>query len=213
MREIFIFILFILTFPLLSYTEENGTIKLPKPKIKGGRPLMEVLKDRKTTRSFSEKELPLEELSNLLWAAFGINRPNEGKRTAPSAMNKQEIDIYVALKMGLYLYDPNKNLLKKIHNKDIRRATGEQDFVGIAPINLIFVADYSRMGEISEENKNFFSAIDAGFIAQNVYLYCASNKLGTVVRAWIDRDNLSKLMELKEDQKIIIAQTVGYPAN
>jgi SagB-type dehydrogenase family enzyme len=174
---------------------------------------MEVLKDRKTIRSFSQKELPLQELSNLLWAAFGVNRPGEGKRTAPSAMNKQEIDIYVAKKDGLYLYDANKNVLQKIHGDDIRAATGGQDYVGAAPVNLLFVADYSKFGDIPKENKDLFSAADVGFIAQNVYLYCASEGLGAVVRALIDREKLGELMKLKENQKIILAQTVGYPVD
>jgi SagB-type dehydrogenase family enzyme len=214
-REIIcMFVLLAFSFSsLVIYAEENGVVKLPGPKTSGGRPLMEVLKDRKTIRSFSQKELPLQELSNLLWAAFGVNRPGEGKRTAPSAMNKQEIDIYVAKKDGLYLYDANKNVLQKIHGDDIRVYTGSQDFVGVAPINLLFVADYSKFGNIPKENKDFFSAADAGFIAQNVYLYCASEGLATVVRALIDREKLGKLMKLKENQKIILAQTVGYPVD
>jgi len=197
--------------PLVSCAEQGEEIKLPSPKMEGGRPLMEVLKDRKTVRSFSSKELPLQELSNLLWAAFGVNRPGEGKRTAPSAMNKQEIDIYVAKKDGLYLYDASKNGLIKILDEDIRGATGGQDFVKDAPINLIYVADYSRMGDAPQESKDFYSATDTGFISQNVYLYCASEGLGTVVRGWVDREKLHKVMKLEENQKIILAQTVGYP--
>jgi SagB-type dehydrogenase family enzyme len=181
--------------------------------MKGGRPLMEVLKDRKTIRSFSNKELSLQELSNLLWAAFGVNRPEEGKRTAPSAVNWQEIDIYVAKKDGLYLYDAGKNILIKILDEDIRGSTGEQDFVKDAPINLVFVSDYSRMGDAPKESKDFYSATDTGFISQNVYLFCASEGLGTVVRGWVDKEKLHKIMKLKEEQKVILAQTVGYPAN
>jgi SagB-type dehydrogenase family enzyme len=207
---IFVFV-FSLLLPLVIYAEETKIIKLPEPRTKGGRPLMEILKDRRSIRSFSNKELSLQELSNLLWAAFGVNRPEEGKRTAPSAMNKQEIDIYVAKKDGLYLYEANKNVLIKILDEDIRAATGGQDFVKDAPVNLIYVADYSRMGDISKESKDLYSAANTGFISQNVYLYCASEGLGTVVRGWADRDNLSKVMKLTENQKIILAQTVGYP--
>ena len=199
--------------PLLSCAKEDAEIKLPSPQMQGGRPLMEVLKDRKTSRSFSSKELSLQELSNLLWATFGVNRPEEGKRTAPSAMNKREIDIYVAKKDGLYLYDANNNSLIKIFGEDIREATGEQDFVKDAPVNIVYVADYLKMGDSSKENKDFYSAANTGFISQNVYLYCASEGLATVVRGWIDREKLHEVMKLKESQKIILAQTVGYPGN
>jgi SagB-type dehydrogenase family enzyme len=209
---IFAFIL-TLILPLVIYAEENKEIKLPEPRTRGVRPLMEVLKDRRSIRSFSNKELSLRELSDLLWAAFGVNRPEEGKRTAPSAMNKQEIDIYVAKKDGLYLYDANKNALIRILGEDIRAATGGQDFVKDAPVNLVYVADYSKMGDIPKENKDFFSAANTGFISQNVYLYCASEGLGTVVRGWMEKEKLHKKMRLKEEQKIILAQTVGYPAN
>ena len=208
-----IVLLLVLFSPLLSCAEEAGEIELPAPQMKGGRPLMEVLKDRRTMRSFSNKELSSQELSNLLWAAFGVNRPEEGKRTAPSAVNWQEIDIYVAKKDGLYLYDAGKNILIRILGEDIREATGGQDFVKDAPINLVFVSDYSRMGDAPKESKDFYSATDTGFISQNVNLFCASEGLGTVVRGWVDKEKLHKVMKLKEDQKIILAQTVGYPAN
>ena len=210
-----ILLLMVLIFPLLSCAEQPlevlEEIKLPSPRTEGGRPLMEVLKERKTTRFFSSKELSNQELSNLLWAAFGVNRTPEGKRTAPSSMNMQEIDIYVAKKDGLYLYDATKNVLYKILNDDIRAATGRQDFVTEAPMNLVFVTDYSRMGSLKQETKDFYSATDTGFIAQNVYLYCASEGLGTVVRSSFDREKLHKVMKLKRSQKAILAQTVGYP--
>jgi len=170
-----------------------------------------VLKDRKSSREFSSEKLSLQTLSNLLWAAFGVNRPSSGKRTAPSAVNWQEIDIYVATADGLYLYDAMKHLLMPILNEDIRALAGTQRFVKDAPINFVFVADFSKMGRAGTEEKNFYSATDTGFISQNVYLYCASEGLATVVRGLIDRDALSKAMKLRPDQKIILAQTVGYP--
>ncbi len=191
---------------------ELKPIKLPPPNTKGGMPLMEALKARKSTRELSEKEIPLQVLSDLLWAAFGINRPKEGKRTAPSALNWQEIDIYVALKQGLYLYNAQTNTLEPVLGEDIRAKTGVQPFAGRAPVNLIYVADYGRMKNApSEELKDFYSACDCGFIGQNVYLFCASAGLGTVVRAWIDRKELAKAMKLRDDQRIILAQTIGYP--
>jgi len=149
-------------------------------------------------------------LSNLLWAAFGINRPDSGKRTAPTAMNMQEIDIYVATADGLYLYNAKENALEPILSEDIRAATGPQPFVKDAPVNLVFVADFAKMRG-SEENKVFYSATDTGFVSQNVYLFCASEGLATVVRGYVEKDKLAKVMKLRDDQKIILAQTVGYP--
>jgi SagB-type dehydrogenase family enzyme len=186
-------------------------VQLLKPQVDGGRPLMQVLKGRSTSRSFSAEKLPLQVLSNLLWAAFGINRPDSGKRTAPSAMNWQEIDIYVAAADGLYLYDAKAHLLQPVLSDDIRAMTGGQPFVKEAPINLVYVADFSRTGTASQEEKELYSAADTGFISENVYLYCASEGLSTVVRGSMDRGALARVMRLRPDQKIILAQTVGYP--
>ena len=191
--------------------QETEIMKLPEPNMKGGMPLMEALSLRQTGREFSDRQLPAQVLSDLLWAAFGVNRPESGKRTAPSAMNLQEIDIYVALAEGLYLFRPEEHDLEKVSGDDIRAMTGGQDFVAGAPVNLVFVADYTRMTRGSEADKDFYSAADTGFISQNVYLYCASEGLATVVRGWVDREALAKAMGLGEDQKIILAQTVGYP--
>ena len=195
----------------LAFGEDLTAIKLPAPDMKGGKPLMEVLKNRRTERSFSPEELPPQVLSDMLWAAFGINRPKEGKRTAPSAVNWQEIDIYVALSSGLYLYDAEKHSLEPVLAEDIRAATGLQPFVADAPVNLVFVADYSRMGEASVADRDFYAAVDTGYISQNVYLYCASEGLATVVRGWVDKEALHKRMKLGKSQKVILAQTVGYP--
>jgi SagB-type dehydrogenase family enzyme len=193
-------------------TAELKRIQLPKPQTDGGRALMQVLKDRKSSREFSTEKLPPQVISNLLWAAFGINRPDSGKRTAPSAVNWQEIDIYVATTDGLYLYDAKVHALQPILAQDIRAATGLQPFVKDAPVNLVYAADFSRMGEnTSAEDKVFYSAADTGFISQNVYLYCASEGLATVVRNLIDKPALAKLMKLRSDQRVILSQTVGYP--
>ena len=148
-------------------------------------------------------------LSNLLWAAFGINRANSGKRTAPSAMNWQEIDIYVAMKSGLYLYNAGQNLLEPVLAQDIREHVGVQDFTQTAPVNLIYVADYTRMSG-DNKSKNFYSATDTGFISQNVYLFCSSEGLATVVLGWVNKPQLAKVMKLKKTQKIILTQPVGY---
>jgi len=187
----------------------SEAIKLLEAQTDGGKPLMQALKDRRSSRTFSDKEISDQILSNLLWAGFGINRSDSGLRTAPSARNMQEIDIYVAMGKGLYLYEPKQHVLKLVLKEDIRTITGKQDFVAVAPLNLIYVADYSRMDKTSTD-KEFYSAADTGFISQNVYLYCASENLATVVRGWVDKEALAKAMNLDPEQRIILAQTVGY---
>ena len=195
----------------LTFGEDLKPIHLLDPQLDIGRPLMKVLKDRSSSRSFSTEKLPVKVLSNLLWAAFGVNRQDAGKRTAPSARNWQEIDIYMAMADGLYLYDPKNHVLKPVLSGDIRTLTGKQDFVKDAPVNLIYVADFSKMGDATKDEKVLYSAADTGFISQNVYLFCSSEGLATVVRGSIDREALAKAMKLRPDQKIILAQTVGYP--
>ncbi len=191
--------------------QELKPIQLLKPQMDGGRPLMRVLQDRKSSRAFSNKKLPPQVLANMLWAADGVNRPDSGKRTAPSAVNWQEIDIYVALAEGLYLYDARTNMLQPVLAEDIRAATGQQRFTQAAPVNLIYVADRSRMGQIKKDQQDFYSATDTGFISQNVYLFCASEGLATVVLGMVDKPALAKKMGLRPDQKIILTQPVGYP--
>ena len=210
-RFILVASVLMLCFAVPAFAEAAKSIQLPAPQMDGGMPLMKALKLRCTTREYSSEALPPQELSNLLWAACGINRPEKGLRTAPTAMNRQEIDVYVALADGLYLYDAKVNALNLVLAQDIREATGKQPFVKDAPVNLVFVADYARMGEGPKEMHDFYSAMDTGYISQNVYLYCASAGLVTVARGWVDKDALAKAMNLGPDQKIMLAQTVGYP--
>jgi nitroreductase len=185
------------------------SVQLPPPQTTGGRPLMQVLQDRKSTRDFASAPLSPQTLSNLLWAAFGINRP-DGRRTAPSAMNWQEIGIYVATSAGVYLYDAKANVLEPVLAGDFRAATGTQPFVKGAAVNLVYVSDLSKAGAASPDAE-MYTAADVGFIAENVYLYCASEGLATVVRASIDKPALAKTLNLRPQQKIILAQSVGYP--
>ena len=194
----------------IAMAQDQKSIQLTKPQI-AGNPLMEVLAKRNSSREFGSEPLPENILSNMLWAASGINRPDSGKRTAPSASNKQEIDIYVATESGLYFYDAKSHTLKMIVAEDLRGLTGKQDYVREAAVNLIYVADYSRMSSVSDQIKEQYAAADTGFISENVYLYCASAGLATVVRAYIDKPMLSKAMKLRADQKIILAQSIGYP--
>lgn len=206
----------IFCFASSSLAAELNPVKLPPPDLKGGKSLLQSLQERKTSRSFSSKKLPPEVLSNLLWAACGINRPESGKRTAPSALNWQEIDVYVALEEGLYLYNAKTHALDPVLKKDLRKNTvailqPAKTQVVNAPVQLIYVANYSKMGLGSGEDKIVYSSVDTGFIAQNVYLYCASTGLSTVVRGMVDKDRLAKDMQLGDQQKIVLVHTVGYP--
>ena len=203
--------LFLLIYSLHLHSQELGSIHLPSPQKEIGMPLMKALELRQSTRSFDTTALPMQEISNLLWAADGINRPESGKRTAPSAMNWQEVDIYVFLAQGTFLYDAKSNTLQSIQGRDLRELTGKQGFVKDVPLNLVYTVDERRISRASDEEKNRWSAADVGFIAQNVYLYCASQGLAAVVRGMIDRDALIKALKLKPEQKIILAQSVGYP--
>jgi nitroreductase len=197
--------------PVLVAAQELKPLDLPKPQMDGGRPLMQVLKERSTSRDFSSEKLPLPVLSNLLWAAFGVNRPESGKRTAPSALNRQEIDIYVATAEGLYVFDAKAHRLNPVLAEDVRAATGTQPYVKDAPVNLVYVADLAKIEKASAPDQDFYTAADTGFIAENVYLFCASEGLAAVVRGSVDRPSLAKVMKLRPDQKITLAQTVGYP--
>jgi SagB-type dehydrogenase family enzyme len=204
------FTLFAFCFYFTSSAQEIKSIQLPAPQKDIGKPLMQVLNARQSTRSFTTKQLAMQDVSNLLWAAFGINRIDEGKRTAPSARNWQDIDIYVFLPEGVYIYRSKDNKLEQISRDDLRGMAGVQDFVKTAPLNLVYVSDQSQMGNSSNEDKMMYSGADAGFIAQNVYLYCASQDLGVVVRAMVDKKALAEKLNLKPGQVIVLAQTIGY---
>ncbi len=203
--------LLILSCAVALSAQELEPIQLPKPQTEGGKPLMQALKERKSSREFGTQKLSEQVLSNLLWAAFGINRA-DGRRTAPSAMNRQEIDIYVIMAEGSYRYDAKEHALKPVAAADLRAQAGTQAYVKNAPVNLVYVADTSKMGSGSEENRLLFSGADTGFISQNVYLYCASEELATVVRGSVDRAALGQSLGLRPEQKIILAQSVGHPS-
>jgi len=183
---------------------------LPKPDTSGGKPLMQALKERKSSREFRAENLSPQTLSNLLWAAFGVNRP-DGRRTAATARNVQDIDIYVFTSSGVYLYKAKEHALELVAEGDHRAATGNQEWVKTAPLNLVLVSDQSKLSKTPEPERLIWAGIHAGAITQNVYLYCASEGLGSVVRATMNREEISKVLKLRPDQRIIIAQTVGLP--
>ncbi|MFA5203848.1 MAG: SagB/ThcOx family dehydrogenase [Lentisphaeria bacterium] len=184
---------------------------LPPPSLKAGLPLMQALKLRQTQRQFSPKPLPPQLLGNLLWAANGVNRPQSGKRTAPTACDWREIDVYVATADGLFLYDPPQHALLPVLPGDLRAQCTVQRFIKPPPVVLIFVADTDRMGESPEADRIFYSATDTGFASQNVYLFAASEKLATVVCGMVNRNALAPAMKLRPAQKIILTQPIGYP--
>ena len=186
------------------------SIILPPPTKHGGTPLMDALCKRCSSREFSSVVLPLPLLSDLLWAANGMNR-SDGKRTAPSALNAQEIDIFLALPSGAYRYDAFAHALHLVAASDLRRVTGYQDFVDEAPLDLVYVVDYARMSMVPVTQRESYASVAAGAIAQNVYLFAACNGLATVLRAWIDRGAIADALGLTHDQQVLLSQTVGYP--
>ena len=187
------------------------TIPLVPPQKTGGMPVMEAFQLRKSQRLFSAKEITPQQLSNVLWAAYGINRP-EGLRTVPAAKEWYEFDIYVMKTDGWYLYEPKNHALLKMGNEDLRAYGGTQDFVKVAPVILVFVADFDRMTGTTDEIRVFYSAVDVGYISQNVYLCCASEGLATIVLGQVDKAKAHEVLKLKANQRVILSQPVAYPA-
>jgi nitroreductase len=172
---------------------------------------MNALKLRHSTREYSDRPLPAQTLSDLLWAAFGINRPS-GDRTAPYWRHVMVIDIYVAMADGVWTYESKAHGLLPYLLRDIRTDTAViQDFVGTAPLNLVYVAHGERMTDISPEERRLFASVDTGFIGQNVYLFCASEGLATVFRGAVEYPKLARTLKLPDQQFVTFAQTVGYP--
>ncbi|MDR0422854.1 MAG: SagB/ThcOx family dehydrogenase [Proteiniphilum sp.] len=186
---------------ILSTPLSAQDIRLPAPDRTGGKPLMQALNERKSVRTYQDRELTLQQISDLLWAANGFNR--DDKRTAPTANNRQELELYVTTKAGIYYYDARNHHLKEVKKGDYRSQTGTQSFVSQAALNLLFVSDTEKMS-------GKYAYTDCGFVAQNVYLYCSSEGLGVVVRGSFDKDKLSTLLNLSPHQEVLLTQTVGY---
>ena len=196
--------------PSLAAAQQATTRQLPPPRTDGGKPLMQALKLRRSTREYADRALPPEVLSDLLWAAFGVNRPS-GDRTAPYWRHIMVIDVYAAMADGVWFYDPKAHALVQHSAADIRAKTGEQPYVGSAPLNLIYVAHGERMPDIPVEGRRLFASVDTGFIGQNVYLYCASEGLACVFRGSLDHKMLGEELKLGTGQFVTFAQSVGYP--
>jgi nitroreductase len=195
----------------LALAQETQALDLPTPRSDGGKPLIEALRRRRSIREYSNRALPAQVLSDLLWAAFGINRPASGDRTAPYWRHVMVVDIYAAMAEGVWLYEPKTHKLLPHLRGDVRAETGTQDFVAKAPLNLVYVAHGERMGDISAEDRRLYASVDTGFVGQNVYLFCASEGLATVFRAAVDYGMLARTLELDDGQFVTFAQMVGYP--
>lgn len=197
-------------FKALPPVGETGPVRLlVSPSLSGGMPLMSALTSRQSRREFAPEPLSDQVLSDLLWAAGGINRHDVNGRTTPSAMNAQEVWLYAAMPEGLFLYEPKPHALRLIVASDVRRVTGNQDFVDTAPLDLVYVADHSRMQLVPVAQREAYAHAAAGAMAQNVYLYCASAGLATVIRAWFNREALARAMGLQADHQLLLSQTVG----
>jgi hypothetical protein len=188
-----------------------STLPLAPPRTEQAWPLMQALQERHSQRAFDPAPLDHPVLSDLLWATAGVNRPDVGGRTAPSAMNAQEVDLYAALPGGLYRYDAASHQLRMVSDTDVRRVTGYQDFVDTAPLDLVYVAHHGRMGLVPAAQRDAYAWLAAGAMAQNAGLYCACAGLAAVIRAWIDRDALSRAMGLTTDEQVLVAQSIGMP--
>ena len=186
-----------------------GDIVLPAPHQSGGMPLMEALAKRQSIREYDTRELSRQQLADLLWATFGINRP-DGRRTAPTANNRQELDLYVMLKEGAYRYDAAANKLLLVTTEDIRGQIASRSFAA-APVQLLYVADLSRRSENDENRKLLMAHIDCGYLSQNTGLFCASEGLATCPRATLNREVATEKLQLRPTQRILLAHSVGYP--
>lgn len=189
----------------------DKVIKLPQPNLKRTGTVMKALSERHSTREFASKALSLVDLSDLLWAANGINRKDSGKRTAPSAMNKQDVDVYVVLPEGSYLYDAKTHQLNLIAVGDYRAAVaGGQAFVKSAPVSFVLISDLSRLGDAKNARTQLMGAMDAGIVSQNISIFCSAANLATVPRASMDNDQLKKVLKLKDTQIPMMNHPVGY---
>ena len=195
-----------LVFSVAAFAADK-VIKLPKPNLNRTGTVMKALSERHSTREFASKALNLSDLSDLLWAANGINRSDSGKRTAPSALNKQDVDVYVVLPEGSYLYDAKNHQLNLIAEGDYRGAVaGGQAFVISAPVSLVL----SKLGDAKSNHVQLMGAMDAGIVSQNISIFCSAARLATVPRASMDINQLKKVLKLKESQVPMMNHPIGY---
>lgn len=206
-------ILFALFISVCIAANAQEVIKLNQPNKDRGFSVMKALENRQSTGEFADSELSIEDLSDLLWAANGINRPEIGKKTAPSAQNSQEIDIYVCLKNGAYVYDAQKHVLNLVTTNDLRMMAERKKGAVAAPCLILLVAETSRFKTNSyntKEHVESMSKVDAGIVSQNISIFCAGVGIGTKPRAQMDHAGLKEALKLKDTQILILNHPVGY---
>ncbi len=191
--------------------QDAKTIILNPPDLTRGFPVMTALSLRASATGFDTTSLNLQDMSDLLWAANGINRPESGKRTAPSARNSQDIDVYAVMKSGAYLYNPIKHCLDFITGGDYRAlVAGRQENFAVAPLFCVMVSDFSRFSSGNDSSKMVIAAYDAGIVSQNISIFCSSVGLETRVRATMDQEKLREILKLKDSQHLMLNNPVGY---
>ena len=210
-------VIIILTLSLMTvismYAQDLQDIKLIEPSQSRGTDVMKALSDRKSLREYDTKELSIQDLSDLLWAANGVNRP-DGKRTAPSAMNRQEIDVYLLNKDGAYLYDHTTHTLKGLVRGDFRKAVAaQQEWAALAPVSIVLVANLEKLGDPASVNTRITAGMDAGIVSQNIYIFCAAAGLATVTRGTMNKDELKTVLNLSDTQELMLNNPVGFPNN
>lgn len=191
----------------------QNSILLPKPSMDNKVTLMQALQSRHSAREYADKQIPDDVLSTVLWAACGINRPSEGKITAPSAINAQDIQVYVVRKDGTYLYQPKDNSLQKVSSKDLRSAVaGRQSFAASAPVSLVLVSNHNKFPQqIPNEAKVRMGVVDAGYVSENICLACSALGLNTVPRMTMDIETLKKELGLDDNYDLVLNSQIGYP--
>ena len=193
------------------YAQDAKTIILNPPDPTRGLPVMTALSLRASASEFDTTSLSLQDISDLLWAANGINRPESGKRTAPSAMNSQDVDVYAVMKSGVYLYNPKDHCLNWVADGDHRAlVAGMQGNFSAAPFFCVLVSDNSRFRRGDDSLKMVWAAEDAGIVSQNICIFCASVGLDTRVRASMDQEKLREILQLKDSQHLMLNNPVGY---
>lgn len=186
-------------------------IKLSEPDLQRSGTMMQALADRQSTREFSTEALSLQDLSDLLWAADGINRPESGKRTAPSAMDRREVDIYAIFSEGAYLYNAQNHSLELVAEGDLRpHVAGRQETIKEAPLCLVLVSDDAKYQGRGGAHDIIMRSVDVGIVSQNISLFCAANHLATVPRGWMDEEALRDALHLTEKQILMLNHPVGY---
>jgi SagB-type dehydrogenase family enzyme len=194
-----------------SFAQDTKTIVLNSPDITRGLPVMKALSIRASVKEFDTTKINLQDLSDLLWASNGVNRPETGKRTAPSAINAQDIDVYVFMKSGIYLYDAKKHLLELIVGSDYRNLIADgQEYVLKAPLICLLVSDISRFAIRKDSLKLVWAAEDAGIVSQNISLFCASVGFATRPRMMMNQQKLREILKLKDSQHLMLNNPVSY---